>query len=192
MINIVLIVQLFALLNPLASFPFLMSANRKNMDVKRIAANAVAVAFAVAMIMVLGGEYLFSVFGITIDSLRIAGGIVLLLLGIHMVTPKEEEHKVGRINSLIAIMATPLLTGPATISFVTVKALEMGRSMVIVNTCLAFLIVGAVFVFFSLLINRINERVIDISSRIMGLFLTAVAIEMISKGIEGVIRVAVL
>jgi multiple antibiotic resistance protein len=189
--NIALIIQIFALINPLASFPFLISAYEKKMNVKIIAVKSVLVAFVLAILITLIGPSLFTIFGITLDSFRIAGGIVLLLLGIDMVRPKEEEHKVGKINSLIAIIATPLLTGPATISFITIKAFELGKMHVLYNVCIAFVLVAIVFILFSFLISKINTTVVDIASRIMGLFLTAVSIEMIASGIQGIFHIAI-
>jgi multiple antibiotic resistance protein len=91
------------------------------------------------------------------------------------------------MNSLIAIMATPLLTGPATISFITIKSMEIGMIPVFINLCAAFILVGTVFMLFSVFIDRINTKVIGIMSRVLGLFLSAIAIEMISAGIEGTI-----
>jgi multiple antibiotic resistance protein len=192
-ISPVLIAQIFVLLNPLASFPFLINAHHKKMNLKKVAITSVLVAFAIAILITLTGHLLFKVFNITIDSLRIAGGIILLLLGINMVRPQERTAKeIEKVNSVIAIIATPLLTGPATISFITVKTYEIGRIPVLINLCFAFLIVGIVFYLTSILFDKINPAVIDILSRIMGLFLTAMAIEMISKGIAGMIRTFIL
>jgi len=126
-------------------------------------------------------------YGISIDSFRIAGGIVLLLLGLDTVREKEKEEKVKQIDTLIAIIATPLLTGPAVISFITIKAYEMGSFEILDEILISFFLVGFVFYLFSLFIPRINEKAIEVLSKIMGLFLTSVAIEMISKGIFGLI-----
>lgn len=187
-----LIVQLFVLLNPLYSFPYLVYAHDKKLNVRLIAVKAVAVAFVIALIITFAGLTLFNIFGITLDSFRIAGGLILLLLGIDMVRPHEDDHtKIGNVNSLIAIVATPLLTGPATISFITIKAAELGQWHVFWNIVATFLLVAAIFIAFSFLVTRVNVTLVDIISRVMGLFLTAVSIEMIAKGLEGVIRVAV-
>lgn len=185
-IDIILILQIFALLNPLSSFPFLMAAYKKRMNVKKIAVRSVLVAFAVALVIAFAGPYLFKIFGITLDSFRIAGGAVLLLLGINMVKPKEEEEKVGKTNSLVTLIATPMLTGPATISFITIKVYEIGMVSLLTNLFISFLFVGVVFVLFSVMIKRINPTVVDIMARILGLFITAVAIEMIASGIMGI------
>ncbi len=184
--DIALILQIFVLLNPLASFPFLMNAYKKKHNVKIIAAKAVSVAFIIAIATVFLGPSLFSVFGITLNSFRIAGGVVLLLLGINMVRPSDGHHNNIQIQSLITIIATPLLTGPATISFLTIKVYEIGRITLLINLISAFILVAIVFFLFSCLVNKINARIIDIVSRVLGLFLTAVAIELISDGIQGI------
>lgn len=192
MIDFVLVLQMFALLNPLASMPFLITAHAQGANVRKIAVKAVSVAFVLGVIMVIAGPWLFGVFGITLDSFRVAGGVVLLLLGLRMVTPAQEEERAPEsIDSFIAIMATPLLTGPATISFVTIKALELGKVAVLSNLCAAFVLVAAVFFVFSMAIDRINAKVIDILSRVMGLFLTAVAIELLAKGLDGLFLAAI-
>ena len=186
MIEIPLIIQIFVLLNPLSSVPFLMSAYRKKLDVRRIAFLSVVTAFAIALIISMIGPKLFDFFGITVNSFRIAGGIVLLLLGIDTIRPKEKEVSTHTgVHSMISIIATPMLTGPATISFITIKAYEMAQLALLTNLVLAFILVGVVFVTFAYLIPRINENLISISSRVLGLFLTAVAIEMIATGAKG-------
>jgi multiple antibiotic resistance protein len=186
MIDPFLIMQIFVLLNPFSSFPFLINAQKKKMHVKLVAAKAVLAAFAVAFVMALVGPSLFGVFGISIDAFRIAGGIVLLLLAISMVRPRDENRKMTE-TSLITIIATPMLTGPATISFVTLSALEIGLIPVLVNLCLSFVLVGVVFVAFSMSVGKINPSVVDMVSRVSGLFLAAVSIEMMANGIHGMI-----
>lgn len=191
--DIGIVLQIFALLNPLASFPIIMAAYRKKMNVKKIAASAVIVAFVVAVVIVLVGPALFDMFSITLDSFRIAGGIVLLLLGINMVRPSahDEKKEITNVDSTISIIATPMLTGPATISFLTIKAYETGQWPVLSALLFAFILVGFVFLLFAFAIAKINTKLIDITSRVLGLFLTAVSIEMIAKGISGIIASAV-
>ncbi len=185
--NLSFAIQIFVLLNPLASFPFLIAAYQKKMNLKLIALKAVITAFIIAVVMTLIGPFLFDIFGITLDSFRIAGGIVLFLLALHMVRPNEKEKsEFHGIDSLITIIATPMLTGPGTISFITVKTLELGRIAVLTNLIGAFVLVGIIFFIFSLLVSKVNPKLVNILSRIMGLFLMAVSVEMIVKGIIGI------
>lgn len=190
LLNLALIIQIFVLLSPLSSFPVLMNAYRQKMNVKRVAYLSVFTAFVIAIGIVYIGPFVFGLFGVSIDSFRIAGGIVLLLLGLSTIRPhgEEEHHKAEGVNGLISIIATPLLTGPATISFLTIKSYEIGQAALLFNLILAFALVGIIFILFSHFIPRVNTHLVDISSRVLGLFLTAVAIEMIGTGALAFIR----
>ena len=181
LIDVAIIAQLFVLINPFSSFPVLFNAYQNKMNVRKIAVTASILALVIAIIICFIGSSLFGFFGITIDSFRIAGGICLLLLGLDTIRNREEKENVGKVDSLISILATPLLTGPATISFIIIKSIEIGRPVLLANILLAFILVGIVFILFSYGIKRINVRVIEISAKIMGLFLTAMAIELISR-----------
>src|SRR3989338_2283076 len=188
MINFMLIMQIFILLNPLASVPLLISAYKRRLNVRIIAFKSVIGAFIIAFIIAISGHLLFDIFGITLNGLKIAGGVVLILLGINMIRPKNGGHEVGDIDGLAALIATPMLTGPGTISFITVKVYEIGRLDIIFNLILAFLLLGIVFITLAMFINKINLKIIDVLSRVFGLFLTAVAVEMIAKGISGFVQ----
>jgi len=78
-----------------------------------------------------------------------------------------------------------MLTGPATISYITIKAYELGQFAVIANLIPAFILVGVVFITFAYIVPKANVNLVNISSRILGLFLTAVSIEMIFTGVKG-------
>jgi multiple antibiotic resistance protein len=184
--DLALIIQMFVLVNPLSSVPVLMAAYKSKMNVKKIAVSAVGIAFVIAMIIAIVGPLLFNFFGITVDSFRIAGGIVLLLLGLDTIRSEDGKQKFTHMDSLISILATPLLTGPATISFITIKAYELGQIPLMSNLIWAFVLIGAVFVMFAFALPKINEKLVSISSKVLGLFLTAVAIEMIAKGVYGI------
>ena len=190
-LDFALIAQIFALVNPLSSFPILMSAYENKMNVKKIAISAVLVALIIAVVIVFIGPALFKFFGITVDSFRIAGGLILLLLGIETVRSKEkceDKEKVTKTDRIISIMATPLLTGPATISFITIKAYEVGKITTLINLLITFGVIAIIFIIFAFFIPKINAKAVNLTSKVLGLFLTAVAIEMIATGIYGIIH----
>ena len=184
--DIPLIIQIFVLLNPLSSFPFLLQAYEQKIDVKMIAIKSTIIAFLLAVIMALVGPSLFSIFGITLDSFRIAGGLILLILAYDMIKPKpQEKKKIETMDSLITIIATPMLTGPATISYITVKTIELGSAAVLSGILGSFILVGIVFFIFSIMVSKMHPKIVNIMSRVLGLFLMAVAVEMIAKGMSG-------
>ncbi len=187
-----LILQLFVLLNPLSSAPFLIKLQKRGVDVKNVAWRAVLTAFAVALTIAIAGPSLFQLFGITQNSFRVAGGIVIMLLGIETIRGDEEEStQTGNSDNFIAILATPILTGPATMSYITLTTYEEGMLKVIINLIVAFIGVAVVMAVLTLMISRVNARLIGIVSRILGLFLTAMAVEMMAKGLDGLIHAAV-
>jgi len=191
LIDFALILQMFALLNPLSSFPFLIAAYRQKMNVRKIAVYSVITASVIAFSITFVGPVLFRLFGITLDSFRIAGGVVLLLLGLSMIHPKEEDpKKLENVDSLTTIIAIPMLTGPAIMSFITIKAYELGKAQVLFNLIYAFALVALVFLAFAALVSRINPKIVSITSRVIGLFLTAVGIEMISRGFANILIAA--
>ena len=85
-------------------------------------------------------------------------------------------------------MATPLLTGPATISFITIKAYEVGKITTLINLLITFGVIAIIFIIFAFFIPKINAKAVNLTSKVLGLFLTAVAIEMIATGIYGIIH----
>lgn len=185
MISIPLILQLFVLINPLSSFPVLMSAFKKKLDVKKIALMSTLVAFAIAIAVVFVGPLLFTMFGVGIDSLMIAGGVILLLLGIDTVRQDGETGgNVNEVDGFISLIATPLLTGPATISFIILKAYEMSQMDLVINITITFVAIGALFTLFAFMVPKVNAKVVGILSKIFGLFLTAIGIEMMAMGIR--------
>lgn len=187
--SLIIVIQLFVLLNPLSSFPVLVSAYKSKLNVKKIAFDAVSLAFVIALVIAFFGQQIFELFGINLDSFKIAGGIVLLLLGLETIRAKEKEEKFTKTDSLISIIATPLLTGPGTISFIIIKIYEIGKINMIFNILVAFILVALVFMIFSFSVHKINSKVINLSSRILGLFLTAVAIQLIADGIKGILHI---
>lgn len=191
-VHIGIILQLFALINPLSSLPFMIGVYKSGVDVRKLSIQAVLTAFVIALIIAIIGRYLFEIFGITVHSFRIAGGLVLLLLALDTIRGEEEEYKsTGNFDSLIAILATPLLTGPATISFITIKSYELSMFSLLLDISATFILVGIIFIIFCFSIPKINLKLVDIVSKIMGLFLMAMAVEMIAAGIEGFIKAAI-
>lgn len=188
MLDLVIILQLFILVNPLSSLCVLISAHKNKLDIRKIAANAVVLAFLIAVAIVFLGPWIFQTFGIDLNSFKIAGGIVLFLLGLETIKPNEVHDKVEEIDGIISVLATPLLTGPATISYITIKTYEVGQTIMLLNVAVAFVIISLVFISFAYAIPKTNHKLIDIVSRVFGLFLSAVAVDMVASGLAGLIK----
>ncbi|MEM3610469.1 MAG: MarC family protein [Candidatus Anstonellales archaeon] len=187
MIDITLSLTLLFLLNPLASVPLLIQAYKNKFNVKLIAMKAVILAFVVALSFVIFGPLLFEIYNVNVDSFRAGGGILILLLGISMARQTDKEIEKGGSDTLISIIATPLLTGPATLSYLIITTAERGILVALTNLLLAFIMVAIIFFTFAILIPRINMKYVNFLSRLLGLFVLALGIQMTVKGIMGLV-----
>ncbi len=161
---------------------------------RRIAIRAVTVAAVVLVIFSLLGEAILHTFHITLPALKLAGGLILLRFALHMVAseePEPDEHAPHRkVSPRVAIypLAMPLMATPqGIVAIVVLSAARPGMGASILLTVLVLLILG-----FNLLCLLYSERVLSaigpsglqVITRIVGLLLTALAIQMMISGFQ--------
>ena len=185
-VDIPMVLKIFFLLNPLSSVPILFLAYKKRMNVRQIARNATILAFIVAVVFFFFGPTLFGIFGISLDAFRAAGGLVTLLLGLSMIYEKKESD-VSEEKTIISLIATPLLTGPATLSYLILTTAEVGMEPVFVNLVLAFILVALVFNLIARLIPNISLEWLKFTGRLLGLFIVALGMEMLAMGVRAML-----
>lgn len=170
-----------------------MSQSQRN----HVARKAMLVSSAILIMATVAGEEIFYWLGISISSFRIAGGILVLLMGINMLHAKRssvratdselEEAKV-REDIYVFPLGTPLIAGPGAIS--TVVLFSTGhRNFTTIFTVVASVLVSAIIFYFMLRYSRYIYKVLgetgnNIIMRLMGLVLSAMAVEFIISGIK--------
>jgi multiple antibiotic resistance protein len=195
---------LLAIANPLGVIPLFVSMTA-NQNTQQRYKTINVVAYGVATILLVAlfcGESLLEFFGITIDAFQVGGGILILLMAIAMLHAKtsniqqtDEEAHESIVKESVAIvpLATPLLAGPGAISTVILAAHKSTGVM-------HYMIIAGGILLLSLLVwcalrlspwvaARISATGINIFTRIMGLILTAIAVEFIAAGIKGLFPV---
>ena len=192
-----LFVLFLVIVDPLASFSVFMTASSsmKIKERRKMALYAVLLASLLAIVVILFGNNLLLLFNTTIDEFRVAGGIILGILGIRMALGSPLVYNSDIENNphraIASIIATPLLTGPATITalIITVKdygIIETGTAVSLV------LIVTAVLFLSSEKVNKyIGKTVIQMLSTIMGLIALSWGVQFIVEGLHAVIGVIV-
>ena len=190
-------IGIIAIVNPLGAIPVFLSlcgdrSPAENRRIARITATAVAM---VLLLSAWAGGALLSFFGISIPAFRTGGGILILLMAIAMMharqshvkrSPEEENADEDRDEVAVVPLAIPLLAGPGAISLVVVDAhniADITHNLLISLSILAV----AVTVWFTLrLAEPIGERLgitgLNIATRIMGLLLAAIGVQMIADG----------
>ena len=187
-------IALFILVNPFEGIPYFLSATetmpQEERDrVARRAAVGVATILLVSLVL---GRLILAVFGITTPAFQTAGGVIVFLIGLRMVLSSPEagaERAIIVAHRDIAIvpLATPLLAGPGAISSVIVYASHSPGAMNYALLAFIVMLVGAATLLSLRLAGPVARRMgpigVDISSRIMGLLVTAIALEMIISGV---------
>ena len=186
----------FAIMNPIAdtaAFAGLVGS-RSRTEQAKIAAKALIIAFIVITAFALLGKAIFHLFGITIDALRITGGILVFLVGYHMLNGSGSHLHSAEPNddSDIAVspLAIPLLAGPGTIA-TAMNYSASGGFLGVLTTISVFgvlcLITFACFVFSSRILTIIGESGLSIITRLMGLILAVIGTQMVIAGVTAVV-----
>lgn len=189
---------LFVIVDPIGAIPLFISYTRdQSVEERRVSARTAAIAVAsVLLLSIFFGEYLLQFFGIGIPSFRVGGGILILLMAIAMLNARQggarytaEEGKEGQEKENIAVvpLAIPLLAGPGAISTTIIYAHKAHTLLDKAALVIAALLVAASVATALYLAERIAHRLgrtgINIATRIMGLILSAVAVEFIADGL---------
>lgn len=190
---------LFTIVNPMGALgPFLsMTASYSESKRKQTAIRASYLAAVVLAIVALIGTFFFRSLGLTIPALRIAGGILLLLVAIDMLnvrrprskgTTEEDEEAAMREDIAVFPLAVPLLAGPGAIATILVLVDRMNHwSEYLILFPAIFLTCGLVGFILSraALITKILGTIgVNILSRLMGLVLASTAVQFILDGLH--------
>lgn len=186
----------FAIMNPIANTAVFvgLTGNEPQAVQKKIAFKALSITFGIMIAFAILGNTIFHLFGITLSALRITGGILVFLIGYQMLHGENSKmHKPMENNDVdiaISPLAVPILAGPGTIA-TTMNYSATGDWAEIVITILAFsllcLFTYLCFIFGQKMVRFIGVSGISIVTRIMGLILAVIGIQMLLTGIFGAI-----
>jgi multiple antibiotic resistance protein len=187
------------IVDPFAVIPtFLAMTVRDTPAQRRVLARRGAWTCAVTLIaFALGGSLIFKIFGITIGAFKIAGGVLIGLNALDMVqarrsqqreTPVETAEGIQKDDIGIIPLGVPMLAGPGAISTVMVLALgaksTAASAAIYVSIFLTALISYLVLAAASLVERRLGQTGMRILTRLMGLVLSAIAVQFIVDGIR--------
>jgi multiple antibiotic resistance protein len=183
-------ITLFAIMDPFASLPVLLASTKgcKDNEVMSVANKAVLIAGAIAVMFIIAGPPLLAALSITLSDFKVAGGIVLVLLGLEnalnfSLSNNGKKHEA--LDSAAVLIGTPLLTGPGLMTSLVVLSKEYDILTVLVALACALLAAWVIFVKAAAIRSGVGERIVAVISRVIGLLLIAMGIAFIRSGMLG-------
>ncbi|MGC3993030.1 MAG: MarC family protein [Propionicimonas sp.] len=190
---------LFAIMNPFVALPMFLSLT-SDMDAatqRRTGLRVALYSTVLGVVILASGSLVLTFFGVSVDDFRIAGGVVLLMIGLGMLngtgssahtgTAAEREQHAQVNDPSFYPMSFPMIVGPGTITSLVLLAganpslggyLSVGAALLVVIA-----ILGVVLWFAADIGHHLSQTLRTIMTRLMGMILAAIAVEMLVAGL---------
>ena len=195
---------LFVVVDPIGIAPMFLGlvGARPGAEQARVARKAVAVAGVVLFGLAIGGGWLLGKLGISIDALRIAGGILLFRIAVGMVlaaphqreTLEEEEEARSRADVSVFPLAIPLIAGPGAMASLMILVGQAGpdpRALAVVFAMTA-VVLALTWIALRLAapLGRVLRRTgVNVVTRVLGVLLAALAVQYVADGVRALLGV---
>lgn len=197
---------LFSVVNPLGAMPvFLALTSNDSPGWRRVQLRKAAIYLAcILIVFFLIGTYILNFFGISIEGLRIAGGVIISKSGLDLlrskssyakgraITKRVKEEALQKDDISFSPLAMPVLSGPGSISLLISLALEISafwEYAAIIGACIAIAVVTYLILLISpKLVRFLGESGISSLSRMMGFIVLAIGIQFIANGVVPMLK----
>jgi len=193
--------SIFTMVNPLGVIPVYtsMTSQMSSEEARRVAKKSVLVALLTMLLFALTGKFVFDFFQISVNSLRIVGGIIFFMAGYDMLnarlirTKSMEQTQSEYVNDIsITPLAIPMICGPGAI---TVSIVLMNDAHTILLKSVLFIViilVAVITLLFLLSARKIMKALGDsgnkVLMRIMGLIVMVIAVEFLFSGLKPIVK----
>ena len=184
-------IMLFLIMDPLGNIPFFLSLLKDVPPRRRrhVMVRELLIALGVLLVFLFGGQQFLHLLQLKPDSISIAGGIVLFLIGIRMVFPPADGGgifgKPGQGEPFIVPMAIPGVAGPSAMAaLLLLTNTQPGRTADwVMALLLAWLATSAILLSATYLFRWLGESVLTALERVMGMLLIALSVQMFMSGV---------
>ncbi len=176
---------IFGVMDPVGNVPVFITLTGK-MDRERQARLATAAtvrAGVILFIFVFLGSAILNAFQISIESFRIAGGLILMLLGLQILFGKEHEVGDAEADLSVVPLATPLIAGPGMITSAVILAKEYGYFLTLAGIVANLIISRILFRYSHLVLRVLGKKGALAAAKVMGLIITAIGVEFIRNAL---------
>lgn len=191
---------LFVIIDPIGLIPLYLGVTPlSNASARRaVALRSTATAFLALTVAALVGESVLGLFGITMGSFQVIGGIVLLLIALDMVnarlsrtkeTPEEAVETSSRYDPAIVPLGIPMIAGPGALSTVILYS-DKARAPIDYGLLLSLVVIVCLACYLCMRLavplgRRLGTTGINVMTRLMGLVAGAIGVEFIAEGLRG-------
>lgn len=181
------VVSLFIVMDPIGLIPLIASltSNLSREQRRRVVRGTIYTAALLLLAFSLAGHQILQLFGVSLESFSIAGGLLLLLLSFELLL-KGWELKGDAVEVGAVPLAFPLLVGPGAITTTIITVERYGIAVALLSVGIAILLTLIVFNFMHMLNRLLGKLGSLIVSRVMAILIAAIAIEFIISGIESI------
>ena len=189
----------FFVVDPMGAVPVFVAMTQRDTQEKRerMARRASLTAFAILTLFAVAGTVIFRLLGVTLGAFKVAGGILLLLTSIEMLTaqqartriiPEEQQERAEKDDVAIFPLAIPLLAGPGAIATVTALMGRAGRTLfmvpVIVSIAITCLASYAMLRAAARISRLLGVTGLNVMNRVIGLIIGAIAVQFVFDGLK--------
>ncbi|MCL1144518.1 YchE family NAAT transporter [Shewanella sp. 10N.261.52.F9] len=191
---------LIAIINPFGLLPVFVSLTSHQTEAERNHTGKVA-NFAVVVILlvtIFAGQHILNMFSISLSAFRIAGGTLIAIIAMSMLQGKlgevkrnkEEDREASGMESVAVVpLALPLMAGPGAISSVIVSAAEHNSFENLIGMSITVILFGllsfTLFRMAPIIFKILGNTGINVITRLMGLLMLSIGIEVIAAGVKG-------
>ena len=182
-------IPIFVAVDPIGLLPLFAALTHRvtKKEKRKIILQSVVTALSLAVAFIVLGKWTFRVVGITVWDFMIAGGVILLCLSISdLLQPWKERPNLSEELGAVPL-GTPLIVGPAVLTTSLIMIDQHGVAATVASVVLNICLVGVIFIWSDLLIKILGRSGARALSKIMALFLAAIAVMMIRKGVVQVL-----
>ena len=191
----------FVTIDTIGNLPFFLSLTEEAKIKKRnqIAIKSTIIAFFIMVIFAYVGRYLLEAIGVTLDSLKIAGGIILMFLAIDILFEKRKTRREKRVEEAldeksfdeitVFPIAIPFIAGPSALTTIILLIGNYSNfpefQIPVIMALIAALVVGLVLMIgASFIVKYVPKQILHATSRVMAFILAALATQFIIDGIK--------
>jgi len=194
---LLVVTSFFTLINPIGVMPVFLGVTSElsNKQKIRVARKSIILGTVLILMFAFSGQFLFKLFNISVDSLKIVGGAIFFVMGFDMLNARlspikgtKEEIADAVNNVAITPLAIPMLCGPGSITNAIVlmqDATTLTHKIIfIVGMLLVMLLSYIIFIFSSKIVKYIGKSGINIFLRLMSMIVMMIAVEFFLSGIK--------